>query len=280
MSIFNKIKDILFNDEEIDEEIVEEKEEVKKEVKVEEPEEVLEPLKEEKRLDFGSDFEDTDDLPIVKEKVPEVEERDVFKANNTFNFPVDVDEDDFVPIEMPRKNRNALDFETKRVDIEKYVIKKTETVEVREVPFKASPIISPIYGVMDKNYKKEDIVVKKKVEVTKTQQKNIDLDLARKKAFGTLEDEIEITLDRPYEEFYKEEVTETPLESEEEKPIKSIDDLLIDSMAEEREESLQETFKLDEVIKEMKKSSKELESSNDDLFDLIDSMYESEDEDK
>lgn len=280
MSIFNKIKDILFNDEELDEEVVEEVEE-KKEVKEAKKEEVMEPVKEEKRLDFGDDFEDTDDLPIIKEKeeLPEVEERDIFKSSNTFNFPVEVDEDDFVPIEMPKRNQNVMDYETKRVDVEKYIIKKTETVEVKETPFKASPIISPIYGVMDKNYKKEDIVVKKKVEVTKTQQKNIDLDLARKKAFGTLEDEIEITLDQPYNEFYKEEELK---EEDEEKPIKSIDDLLIDSTDKEdgSDSALHETFKLDEVIKELKKSSEELESNNDDLFDLIDSMYESEEEDK
>lgn len=38
-------------------------------------------------------------------------------------------------------------------------------VEEPKKVFKPSPIISPVYGVLDKNYHKEDIVTKKLLEV-------------------------------------------------------------------------------------------------------------------
>lgn len=291
MKLFDKIKNILFDDEEEELSVVEEEtvEEEKEETKPQktifekvdfEKEKEIEPQP--ARTEFVDDFE------VPKKRTPKIEEtieipeRDLSKVQNTFNFPMEVDERDFIPEELPKKNPNALELEQRKVEIEKHVIKKTETVVVRDKPFKASPIISPVYGVMDKNYKKEDIVVKQKIEViSESQQKKMDLDKARKKAFGTLEDEIETTLEKPFTDFYKEI---DPIIDE--VPTKSVDDLLIDAMDEKEEEiesqnkveesSLNETFKLDEVIEEMKKTAAKLESEEDDLFNLIDSMYENE----
>lgn len=138
---------------------------------------------------------------------------------------------------------------------------------------------------MDKNYKKEDIVVKQKIEISKTQQSNMDLDKVRKKAYGTLEDEIEITLDQSYDTFYKKEKDKSIDEILADEPIKSIDDLLLESNEDKpkskdtsEEKALNETFKLDEVISEMKKNAKNLEDTDDDLFSLIDSMYDDKEE--
>ena len=50
--------------------------------------------------------------------------------------------------------------------------------------FKPSPIISPIYGVLDKNYKKEDVKEKRNVHISSYSRENIDVDDVRKKAFG------------------------------------------------------------------------------------------------
>lgn len=55
--------------------------------------------------------------------------------------------------------------------------------------FRPTPIISPVYGVLDKNYHKEDIVHKN--EVPSSNKPNLTVDDIRNKAFGTLEDEIE-----------------------------------------------------------------------------------------
>ncbi len=291
MKLFDKIKDILFDDEEDDLPIIETDDKDDKKEVIEEQEE-LEPVldiepnfkePEPIRKEFVDDFETSKKRTPLLDETIEVPERDLYKVNNTFNFPMDVDDNDFMPVDLPKRNPNALEIEQKKIDVEKYIVKKTETKVVREGPFKASPVISPVYGIMDKNYKKEDIIVKQKIEVVTTNHQESDLDKVRKKAFGTLEDEIETTLEKPFTDFYK--------EVEEVVPTKSVDDLLIDAMDEPEEikeenisnnkveeSSLNETFKLDEVIKEMKKTAAELESEEDDLFDLIDSMYEDKEE--
>lgn len=59
--------------------------------------------------------------------------------------------------------------------------------------FKPTPIISPVYGVLDKNYRKDDIAPKKRV-TQNNGPKVLTVDDIRNKAFGTLEDELETTL--------------------------------------------------------------------------------------
>ena len=58
--------------------------------------------------------------------------------------------------------------------------------------FKPTPIISPVYGILDKNYHKEDIV--NRAEVKDTPSKENPIDVVRDKAYGSLEDELENTL--------------------------------------------------------------------------------------
>lgn len=55
--------------------------------------------------------------------------------------------------------------------------------------FKPSPIISPVYGVLDKNYHKEDIVTKKTTSISYRNDK-LTVDDVRQRAFSTLEDEL------------------------------------------------------------------------------------------
>lgn len=51
--------------------------------------------------------------------------------------------------------------------------------------FKPSPIISPIYGVLDKNYKKEDVVQKKEIRLTTSYSRNsASVDDIRNKAYA------------------------------------------------------------------------------------------------
>lgn len=49
-------------------------------------------------------------------------------------------------------------------------------------PFKPTPIISPVYGILDQNYTKDDVIVKTDMGV-----KAPDLDEVRKKAYGVEE---------------------------------------------------------------------------------------------
>ena len=58
--------------------------------------------------------------------------------------------------------------------------------------FKPSPIISPIYGILDKNYKKEDVVQKREVRLSNSFERDkISIDDIRKKAYGSLTDDLE-----------------------------------------------------------------------------------------
>lgn len=69
------------------------------------------------------------------------------------------------------------------------------TFKEEKKTFKPTPIISPVYGVLDKNYRKDDIAPKKRVTQSKG-PKELTVDDIRNKAFGTLEDELETTLFR------------------------------------------------------------------------------------
>ena len=60
-----------------------------------------------------------------------------------------------------------------------YKEKKEERV------FKPTPIISPVYGILDKNYHKEDIVSKKENTYSPVGEVN-SIDAVRQKAYGTL----------------------------------------------------------------------------------------------
>lgn len=78
---------------------------------------------------------------------------------------------------------------TEAVSIREYVGNYEKKEDVSH--FKPSPIISPIYGILDKNYRKEDVPVKKEVHLTSSYARgNISVDDVRKKAYGNLRDDL------------------------------------------------------------------------------------------
>ena len=108
-----------------------------------------------------------------------------------------------------------------------------------------------MYGVLDKNYHKEDITSKRQVSLSDTA--SLSIDDVRKKAYGTLEDDLENTMFGSNSILFNKET--------------------------EKEEIKEETLLKDltDVI-ELDEDEKEIETENPkddkDLFDLIDSMYE------
>ena len=187
--------------------------------------------------------------------------------------------------------------------------------------FKPSPIISPIYGILDKNYKKEDIVQKREIRLTSEyERRNLTVDDVRKKAYGTLSDDLIDDMDKGLEEVSnnvqkEEDNLLIDLSSDISKPqVKEVtvgdaeeyyDDLGLEYnvdykdgaveaskepvVSEETTEEVSE--KITEEVPEVKEvidniTSKEDESPNDihieksdtedddNLFDLIDSMYQ------
>ena len=304
MGLLDKIKN-LFTDEE---EIIETQEIEIEEEKVEEPKlptfmrEKIE--KEEKQIN------------ILEEKAKEEEklsDRELVRPNNSFKFPVAFEEKDF---EIPSySNQNIMQKEQekeKKKSVSELYAKK-ETKKKEKHVFKATPIITPVYGILDKNYKKEELKAKKESEYElKRPSKKVDFESVRMKAFGTLADELQdnllddikdvketsnvevyhdeellgdilednknedTTIGTAEENYYDFGVAyEVPREQEKNEDtseVKIINHNDEDVVAEKIE--VKETNS-DEVKKSKGKEDVEL---TDDLFDLIDSMYEERDD--
>lgn len=105
--------------------------------------------------------------------------------------------------EEPKKEEKSVFFDDKDFDDldRKFEFKKEEPktayngklhtvnmVEEKKI-FKPTPIISPIYGVLDTNYTKDQIVERKKIVNYKVNDA-ITIDDVRNRAFSTLEDEL------------------------------------------------------------------------------------------
>ena len=300
----------------------------KKENKVEELEEI----------DYVD--EDFEISPAVKEQLEESYKEEF----NVSDEDLKVEEDVFDDVQPEPEIVKVLDYEEKEVlpeikeepkyyqskPVEKYPYGMSsnksayseysggayEKKEAR-THFTPSPIISPIYGILDKNYKKEDVVTKKEVRLTSSYAKeNLSVDDVRKKAYGSLSDEIA----RELREEKKEETTFevdnnndddnllVDLSSDVSKPavkevtmgdaLEYFEDLgleynvdYVDASKDKAtgrrskdnyDDVPQITQELpvveEEKVDEKKEESKDLNvDSDDNLFDLIDSMYKEND---
>ena len=195
MGVFTKLKNIFYDEEyieEADEDIKIEKpvkREFKREIKKEEVDDT--PRVSEIKITGYVDEPVTPKKPereVAKEEPSYKNERELFKPEkSSFNFTQFDDE------ELPPR-RNVMDYELRTSSYKKEVQKPVE-VEQPKV-FKPSPVISPIYGILDKDYRKEEIVAKSKEKerVVTSNDSATTYDSVRKKAYGTLEDDLEDTL--------------------------------------------------------------------------------------
>ncbi len=259
MKVFDKIKDLFADDDE--EEVVDT---VKKEViQVE--------------------------IPAPKNPIVEKEEEvipTITKEEDASPFFDDTDFD-----EIKRSNPTLEEMYAKEEKKEVYKGRKEEGKR----HFEPTPIISPVYGVLDKNYKKDDIV--NKAEPPK-ENRNITLDEVRNKAYGTLEDELENTLFgrtsimfqdndkkaelKEIEKDLKETAAAIEMLNDEdaegtvvitEKPKHEKKEIEVEDNTEDLEDTMIATAL--EVAEDEEKEEKEDDTklSENDLFDLIDDMY-------
>lgn len=297
MGLFGKIKNIFYDEKIVD--VPEEPKSVEKpkieEVKVEKK---VEPIKRE--------------TPVIN-TTPTYSEREIFtrETTNTFKFPM-LDEEEVKPartrvnaLESARMEKKKEETEKARTDKYKDLFKENTTTSSKpDRIFKPSPVISPVYGVLDKNYTREEIIERQENITRTTNPKDMNYDAVRRKAYGTLEDELESTLSKLSEPEIHEKV-EKPVTKEEEKSIEDllneiegnrnmsigdIEEKIKDKMEEEEEDSISDdeflkefmartSKKEEETIKEEKATTKEEDVDADktlehDLFNLIDSMYE------
>ena len=218
MKLMDKIKD-LFMDEVIDDD----------ELEVEEKAEYKEPPKEEMRS-FPKVMRESIDKEEKKTPEPKVEVKKeivpekVVEQPKKFNFPIDFEEEVTKAEQkesIPKRNNNypeideslkSVGFGNRNINVlnlEKETPKKIAELypkkEEIKPKFKASPVISPVYGVLDKNYTKEEVREKTDDNNTmKRPSKKVDFETVRKKAFGNLADEIKDNLLCENCELYKE----------------------------------------------------------------------------
>lgn len=294
MGLLNKIKGILFEEVEEDEVVSTPKSEEKKPIaeKIEPQRKVEEPV--EKSVPKVT-------APVKETKTENLNERDLFKSDNISPF-FDFDEEEFSNMSRVQKPKttNVMEYERKKRVEKRYdmgnfsKIERTEVVEKKK--FKPSPIISPVYGILNEDYKPEDI----KSKTDNVVNTGLDFNSVRKKAFG------EETLGEPEETYYEESVTVKVKENEEEKQqkVKTIDELLEDTsdvtidVDEKNSVEDKNDIKATDEVADYERIDKDLEevtakcdvnktemrkvedddTLENDLFDLIDSMYDNREE--
>lgn len=313
MKLLDKLKNALFEEEYVE---IEEKKEVKKK---------------ENPIAKKIIVDDKPKKPTIKEELI-VEEGKKETPNRDFKFKAILD-DDFIDLEQekkeeklpkleprtePKKEESRREFkekkplyqgEKKKEDKNVYGSDLDKEIKIHEYggyerqkerkEFHPSPIISPIYGVLDQNYKKDDIVTKKEIRITSSyKSKNIDVDSVREKAYGNSDDifEEELTSSKKtvQEPTENDEIDNNEITEEE-----SLLDISVENTpsvakvtmgdAEEYYSDLGLEYNIDYKdashekatgrrtdLKAFKEADyqKEDTSIEDNLFDLIDSMYE------
>lgn len=260
---------------------------------------------------YDEDYErPTKEIEIEKEE--HEEKKQVEKKQDVAPEPKN-----FVPKYFDDHDFEMLD-DKKEPDIVKqeYKYTRTETVikpsisgygmkkEESKKNFTPTPIISPVYGILDKNYKKEEISPKKKSTTTiYSQFDKVDVDDIRKKAYGTLEDDLEKNLTSRDAIIFNDEIDikiedDKEITDYEEQPLDifkelekkdALDDLLESYDLKEDNYEEEEPLKQDSLVEdalnrdydnyeeELNDSYKE-ELNDSDLFNLIDSMYNNKEE--
>lgn len=256
MGLMDKFKNMFTEEVEEEIEIKEPKQQIKKEViKVEIPAPIKKEEIEIRKEEIKEELEKEVNEPI-KEIVKEEVKPEVTKREEKFAFPVFFDDDEFE------------DLKPKEVKEEKVVkpyqgalqeVKKPEPVK----KFKPTPVISPIYGVLDKNYKKDEIGEKK--DLTKDLNKPLSIDDIRNKAYGTLADDLENSLEINDRLEYQ---RKNDYKKEERDYLDDIEDFYKgeDTLS---NDNLKGFYEEEYTDKDLLASA----SEESDLFDLIDSMY-------
>ncbi len=190
MKFLDKIKD-LFSDEE---EVIE-----TKEIEIEESEEEHQlPTFMRNKIEEEQKREEERKQREIKMQNPEremISDREIVRtrSNNNFSFPMDIEIDEPVEqitpapvVQRPNySNQNVLQREKKPTEL------YSKKEEPKPKKFKPTPVISPVYGVLDKNYTKDEVRVsdEKNYELQRPSRK-VDFETVRNKAFGSLTDDI------------------------------------------------------------------------------------------
>lgn len=227
---------------------------------------------------FTEEVEDDVKVEQVKKEVThvaiespgakELEIEDDFEVSeeSSFSKPVFFDDNDFKDLNLTPREETV-----KYVEKDIYGRKTEDKKEEEKKVFKPTPIISPVYGILDKNYHKEDIV--SRTETRPVENIEPSIDSIRNKAYGTLEDELENTLFGNNSILFK-QINEEPAEEVE---LEKLDDDVLTNLTDDIGKELDEL-----LMKKEKYIEKDIknETVTDDLLDFIDStLYKDGEED-
>lgn len=294
MGVFTKLKGIFY-----DEVVVDEEPEIKEDYTLKNKRETP---KEEKVI-VNREEPKREEIKTIEEKVePEVRkkvesrlddtfsERDLFRSERTFNF-TEFEDDEDLP---PRKTVLPID-EVKQENVQQRNIQLQQEKPVTPPAprvFKPSPVISPIYGILDKDYKRDEIQSRTtdSSSTKLTGAKATTYDSVRRKAYGTLEDDLEDTLNSMNNlttTVVNERISEMEIKPEVIEPkTQKIEDLInkIEETTNELdramsigevEDTMEMNSYVDEPIDEVDEDKTMTDSTLEhDLFNLIDSMYD------
>lgn len=296
----NKMKSFLFDEEEEKEvvktpKVIKEKKEERKPVKV---------IEEDYETNGNDDLYFEDVSETFTPDVTEVKSRSV-KNENEFKFP-EFNDDDFM-VAKPKPRIEVEEVKPVKKEEPRTLLYQGSKRKEESKKFKPSPIISPIYGLLDNEgntVKKED----EPYDSSYLDKSEPSLDMVRKKAYGIIDEELENTMKRlsnkTIEEAEKEMEKEEELsrikqknKKEESKVIEIPKSISYDAEDDDDDDMILPNLKFNEIdvdkeIKEGKTGSIKKVSAKDydeddeedtkeqDLFNLIDTMYSKEGKDK
>ena len=299
MKLIEKLKNVFFEEVPDDEDEEELPQTFAKKIEV--PKKTIEPIRLREKDDVKPPIvtlEEEKEKEMELEKEEEVEKEEEIPKKEETSFPMMFDDDDFLEDKKQKEmddtlSRTALhsDENREREVYGKKEVSYTETVhkapytytktyheekETRE--FKPSPIISPVYGILDKNYRKEEVITKKDTRVTTTKD-DFDLDTIRKKAFGS---EDKVISDKKTREANEEKEEKTIYDVNNNKPkvnhvtLADADEYYNDlglAYNVDYSDSSRDTTSTTRSSKYSNKEKRKDKNVDENLFDLIDSMY-------
>lgn len=216
--------------------------------------------------------------------------------------PVYFDDDDFRELEKPKSK-------AKKQAPKKEIYGGNRPAKVPEKKaFKPTPIISPVYGILDKNYQKDEVVNRAEKKRSSYSNRPMTIDDVRNKAYGTLEEQLKDNLLEEKTIQYqttgntevledlildvKEQLGEIP-KTKIEDNLENIEDELNNlegTLVEISKRPISSKNDVDNseltlgdneenmIEEELNKLNDDEAVNEEDLFDLIDSMYEKKDD--
>ena len=291
MSFMNKVKNFFYED-------------IEEEVEEQEPKKKFNPFKKESKVEEQIVKEEP--IDVKQEANNDLSERELFKAERTFNFPMDLgdeifDNEEETKVDIPTR-REPVREETYTRSIYHNISREEPKKDEPKKKFRPSPVISPVYGILDKNYTVDDVVDVDKTKEFSLDKRMIEYDAVRSRAYIDKNEEIEKSINNDI--FYNLDEEDAPndeLQAEEPSVIITYDEIAEAPIEEAKEVEFKETEVKEEIpveepeedediapdvkIETPKKKGKKVkeekkEESKEDLFNLIDNMYNEDEEEE